>query len=350
MGQRSLRLRRKQSTYGIKITSPDEGEVCDGYTTIEGRYDTFPPEGSLWIVNTPDWFRYWPQIADSITFDKARKRWRAASHVHGDTFIAATVVGESGQTLFRYYKKASKEAFAEVNIWPAIENLPEDVVRCDDVWVRKSPSLGAPVGDATPPLEINRPIWTSITQLPTRNWELMAHSPGTDVLASADGGVELSISESAGPAQVSVQQTRILAGDFQIEIDVLPVRSRVLRRFENEWPQFKISLRPHGRYPVLLIAVAGGAGGLSVFRSYGTDDHHWHEGTYVAVTPKPMRAGIIRENGRVTMFIEQEQRGRVLLSPHEKDPGSFGVDCQLELMLQHWPGTQFRVTKVGGLQ
>jgi hypothetical protein len=112
--------------YGIKLISPSDGAVVADSVEVAGTYDVRPPADSFFIVHGAiEGAYYWPQVGSSVEFDTSKKAWRGKMWISNDVRVFAVTVGPAGRAMFRYYEKVG-EATGQ---WPAIEDLPDDVVR-----------------------------------------------------------------------------------------------------------------------------------------------------------------------------------------------------------------------------
>lgn len=122
--------------YGIKIISPQEGASVGKWSTVSGTYALKPAGRVQLFTVSPDKHNYWPQ--DVVQYDLAKKTWSGTVYVGGApqqiTTIVVAIVGKCGQILCDYYAKVGQET----GQWPSLERLPDDVVECDRIWVRKA--------------------------------------------------------------------------------------------------------------------------------------------------------------------------------------------------------------------
>ena len=68
-----------------------------------------------------------------VQFNPVKKTWTGESWVVSDTIVMVAIVGKSGRILCDYYTKVG----TETGSWHSLERLPDDIVECDRVWVRK---------------------------------------------------------------------------------------------------------------------------------------------------------------------------------------------------------------------
>jgi hypothetical protein len=128
--------------YGIRITSPKNGENVGEWVDVSGVYSIMPPPDTLrlFTVNpekTNYGERFWPQeiVKD---FSPETKTWRARVHSANDPSdikwgIIAAVVGKSTIVLWDYYYKVGPRIG-----WWDFEGWPQDDTKtCDRITVRR---------------------------------------------------------------------------------------------------------------------------------------------------------------------------------------------------------------------
>lgn len=124
--------------YDIQITSPQPGDTVEEFFTVSGSYVVKPPQESLQLFNvSPDRQNYWPQPRKTIQFNPFNKTWHGEFYLGGEppqeAIIMVTIMKESGRILSDYYAKVGKET----GMWPALEALTHDIIKCDQVLVTK---------------------------------------------------------------------------------------------------------------------------------------------------------------------------------------------------------------------
>lgn len=127
------------SECGVRIVFPRDAYAVEGPRTVEvsGTYARRLPNTRLQIFNaSSDRLQWWPQVSP-VQFDELKKTWTGSSYVQNDTYVVVMAVGAAGRALCDYYAKVGRET----GHWPSLELLPEDIVECDRIWLRQTPSV-----------------------------------------------------------------------------------------------------------------------------------------------------------------------------------------------------------------
>ena len=126
----------QKKTYGLKIDSPKEGTKVREWFNVSGSFIDNPPSNcARLLIKSTEGFGYWPQCI--VKIDQQKKIWSGRCHLgakapeEGQIIIA--VVGKMGCILWDYFMKVGNE----VQKWPAIKNLPDDIFIVDKVNVQK---------------------------------------------------------------------------------------------------------------------------------------------------------------------------------------------------------------------
>ena len=124
--------------YGFEISEPAGGYILEnGQARISGTVRELPPYGSIRLMTIADStpVSYWPQSL--VTVDPSTKEWNGVIHSPYDTTAAVVVLGDDGQILFDYFRKAADTATSQDAQYPGLTQLMKDVQTCKKVTVRK---------------------------------------------------------------------------------------------------------------------------------------------------------------------------------------------------------------------
>jgi hypothetical protein len=117
------------SKYGIDIVTPAEYEQVDSAFEVSGTYKNLPEGHQIWVstfrISGNKVKHYWPQEKATTKNGKwYSKVNNIGGHPGESKEFLVLVVGNEGQTLFKYFK----ETGSENKNWPAIKELTSDVV------------------------------------------------------------------------------------------------------------------------------------------------------------------------------------------------------------------------------
>lgn len=115
--------------YGIAIIKPSSDYlVVNGQATIQGTFTKRPPAKTIQLIGVGG-TQFWPQNINNI--EMTETGWTGKSFGEDGYRVLVAYVGENGRSLFDYFQKAGDES----GKFPGIDQLPDDVVECDSVFI-----------------------------------------------------------------------------------------------------------------------------------------------------------------------------------------------------------------------
>lgn len=118
--------------YGLEIIEPQGGYILkDGEVRINGTVQEIPPYGKFQLMTIADsnTITYWPQ--SSIAVDPNTKQWNGVIYSPYDANVAVVALGDNGQILFDFYRRAADVAISQDAHYSGLPQLTTDVEICD---------------------------------------------------------------------------------------------------------------------------------------------------------------------------------------------------------------------------